>query len=134
MATATQKKLSDSEMQALFELAQDAGRAAARGTTPTPMVVQERVSPLNDSSAIRREWVVDDGPCGFAWVTIRPGTSRFARFLTRKGLARSAYGGGVQVSIRDYNQSLMRKSAHASAMARVLRENGIDAWDDSRMD
>lgn len=62
-------------------------------------------------------------PCGFAWVQVKPGNSKFANWLKRNGLARSAsYEGGVKIWIGDYGQSHQRKYTHARAMAQVLRE------------
>jgi len=113
-----------------------AGRAAGQGIRPTPMVVTEHANPFNDNSAVKNSWYVSEGACGFAWVTVRPGNSSFARWLVKNGHARAAYGGGVQIWISDYNQSVDRKYAHASAMAKVLREKtGIDTiYADSRLD
>jgi len=113
-----------------------AGRAAGNGIRPTPMVVTEHANPMDDNSRAERSWYVSEGACGFAWVTVRPGNSAFANWLKKNGYARPAYGGGVQIWISDYNQSVDRKEAHASAMAKVLREKlGIDSiYADSRLD
>lgn len=75
------------------------------------------------------------GACGFAWINVKPGTSRFARWLKQQGLARpdSCYG-GVCIWISDYNQSILHKEKHAAAMAEVLRSHGIKASAGSRLD
>lgn len=75
------------------------------------------------------------GACGFAWVNVKPGTSRFARWLKANKLARpDSHYGGVTIWISDYNQSIYCKELHAVAMARVLQEAGINAWAMSRDD
>ena len=121
-------------IESLFYQAQNAGNAAVAQTTVTPMIVSQQANPLNDSSETIKQWVVNDGVCGFASVIVKPANSKFAKFLVGNGLARKAYGGGVSMSIFDFNQSLTKKEAYAQGFAKVLRDNGINAWAESRMD
>ena len=74
--------------------------------------------------------------CGFAWVTIKPATSKFARALKAAGVAKTAYGGGLQVwnPGGSYTQSMDIKEEGAYAYAKVLQENGISAYAGSRAD
>jgi len=73
--------------------------------------------------------------CGFAWVNIKPATTKFARWLKEMDYAKhDSYAGGVTIWISEYNQSLDRKMAHANAMAKVLTENGFTAYANSRVD
>jgi len=75
------------------------------------------------------------GCCGFAWVNIKPGTSKFARFLKENGIARKdSYFGGVSVWVSVGGQSIDKKEAYAGAYADVLQANGIRAFAMSRMD
>ena len=60
--------------------------------------------------------------CGFAWVTVKPGNCTFANWLKKKGHARKAYGGGVQMWISGYGQSHDKKEAYARAFADKLKE------------
>ena len=114
------------DFRALYEKAEAAGRAAAEAAVPTPMVVSEHTG---------KSWYVGEGVCGFAWVKVRPGNSPFARWLRKTGKVRgAAYGGGVDIWISAYGQSMARKEAHARAMAKVLNEAGINGYADSRMD
>jgi hypothetical protein len=117
----------------LWEKAVAAGYAAGRGAEPEPMVVVGGV-PGEKPKA----YFVSEGVCGFAWVKVRPGNSKFANWLKKEGLASNAYGGGVSIWISDYNQSMDRKYAHASAMAEVLRAGlegeRVSVYADSRMD
>lgn len=107
--------------------AHSAGLAAGSSTTPQPMGV---CNPRTGQT-----WIVDDGACGFAWVTVRPATCAFARWAKKNRGATVAYGGGMQlVWVQEFNQSLARKEAYARAFADVLRANGIPAQSHSRMD
>jgi hypothetical protein len=134
------KAVRDARHAALFERAWAAGVAAAQAHTPVPMTVVEYANPLADilggdpGEVVRQYEPVADGACGFAWVTIHPGNSSFARWLTANNRARPHYRGGVQVWISDYNQSYERKSEHARAMAAALREEGVQAYSGGRLD
>lgn len=108
----------------LYARAHAAGQAAVEEITPTPMVVTDG----------HRQWHIADGMCGFAWITVRPGNSPFANWLKKNGHARPAYGGGVQIWVSDYNQSIERKYAYAQAFAEVLVKAGVKAYAGSRLD
>ena len=78
---------------------------------------------------------VMDGMCGFAWVNVKPGNSRFAKWLRDNGLARKdGYYGGVTVWVSQFGQSSTRKIAYAGAFAAVLREAGYNACARGRLD
>ena len=121
-------------LDAIFYSAHNAGNAAVTQTAVTPMIVSQQANPLNDNSETVKQWVVNDGVCGFASVIIKPANSKFAKFLVANQLARKHYAGGVSMSIRDFNQSLTKKEAYAYAFSKVLNDNGITAHVDSRMD
>lgn len=79
----------------------------------------------------------DCDACGFAWVNIKPGTSRFARELKKAEIARTdSYYGGVTVwnPSKAYVQSMNVLEAGACAYAAVLEKYGINARAMSRMD
>ena len=130
-ATATAK---EQVFQTLYNAAHAKGMEAGMGSNPTPMVVQQRANPLNDNSPVVQQYFVSEGACGFAWIVVKPGTSAFARWLTKKGYARKHYHGGVSIWVGEFNQSIDRKEAYAAAFAEVLRNGGITAYSDSRMD
>ncbi len=117
-------------------VAMNAGRLAGEDAIPTPMVVEQRANPLDDSSPVVKRYApVMDGMCGFAWVNIKPGTSAYARWLKKEGIARKdSYYGGVTIWIGEHGQSYERKSAHAAELARVLRTHGVNAINMSRLD
>jgi hypothetical protein len=60
----------------------------------------------------------------------------FVRFL--KGLDGSVghpgYPTGYDIWVGGFGQSMARKEAYAGAFAKVLKDNGIDAYMQSRMD
>lgn len=138
-------KLSTADMKALVARATEAAEVAFRAATPTPMMVYTPKNMMaslvggDDGGPDPNEPVyhVADGACGFAWVTIRPGTSRFARFLRREGIGKSDdYRGGTYVWApgSGMSQSYARKMAAARAYAEVLRAAGINAFADGRLD
>jgi len=128
-------KMSELEMSKLWSKAWAAGEEAVKGVVPDVMIVTQHKNMADDNSPVDKQWIVPDGPCGFAWVQIKPGNSRFANFLKKEDLARpDSYLGGVSIWVSAYNQSMQRKEAHARAMAEVFREAGINAWAMSRMD
>ncbi len=118
----------------IFEEARKAGLTAGEKATPAIMVVEQRANPLDDKSPVEKRWVVPEGPCGFAWVTVKPGNSAFARWLVKHDLASKSYYGGVDIWVYDFNQSVDRKSAYAYAFAETLRKHGIKAFASSRLD
>lgn len=123
------------DWQALHDRAAAAGHAAATGVTPPTMIVSEHTDMLDDASPIRKQWIVPEGPCGFAWVNIKPGNGPFANWLKKHGLARpDGYYGGVTIWVHEYGQSITRKESYAHAYARTLTEAGIRAIPMSRMD
>jgi hypothetical protein len=126
-----EKKLTHEQ---LFNLAHAAGMAAAERFDPTPMIVQQHAIPLNDRSPVVQQWVVNDGVCGFAWVVVKPGTCSFARWLAKEKGCKKAYHGGMSIWVHQFNQSMERKEQYAHAFAKVLRDHGVNAHPESRMD
>lgn len=140
-------KLSKAEMQELLDRAGAAGDAAFKAAIPTPMIVYTPANMMgslmggDDGGADPNEPVyqVNEGVCGTAWVNVKPGGSRFARWLIKEGRGRTdSYRGGVSLSLYTVcgdrmSQSLTRWEAAAQAVAEVLREAGIKAYAESWM-
>jgi hypothetical protein len=134
-------KMSKAAMKALLARAGEAGETAFRGAIPTPMIVYTPADMMgsltggDDGGADPNEPVyrVNEGVCGTAWVNIKPGGSRFARWLVKEGYGRSdSYRGGITLSLYAVcgdrgSQSLARWEAAAHAVASVLREASITA-------
>ena len=104
--------------EAAFAKAVAAGLAAGNRSEPVPMVVNEMAGMSN---VVKQSYYVSEGACGFAWVNVSPGNSPFANWLKKTGIARKSYYGGVDIWISDFGQSVDRKEACASAMAKVLQ-------------
>lgn len=138
-AGSAERKANHAKFEAAFAKAAAAGKAAGEAASPAAMVVTEHVNPLNDNSAVKRQWFVSEGACGFAWVNVSPGNHPFANWLKKKKLAHKAYGGGVDIWISDFNQSVERKAACAAKMAEVLKaelgpSNILRIYGTSRLD
>lgn len=134
-------KLSKDQFAEVYKEAHDAGVAAMNACRPRPMVVTEYANPLHgilpnqQPGEIKNQWFVADGVCGFAWISIHPGSSSFARWLVKHGRAHKSYGEtGVRIWVSEGNQSVKRKEAYAEAFAKVLQSYGITAYAGSRLD
>ncbi len=124
----------------LWAKAREAGRQALAQCTPRPMVVQE-VDLFDHPIPGSRPEFVADGVCGFAWVKVRPANSPFAKWLKTQPTTdeylqphKDDYQGGIVVWVTVGNQSMQKKEAYAEAMAKVLKEGGINAYADTRLD
>jgi hypothetical protein len=124
--------LMKSEYQAIWTTAYTAGMAAAAAITPQPIAAVQTDLYGNPIQGARVH-ILNDGACGFAWVSFA-GNTAFGRWAKSTGLARKAYGGGLQIWVHEFGQSMTRKEAFARAAAATLRECGIDAHSGSRMD
>ena len=122
------------QLDSIYKAACKAGFEAVKNANVVPMLVSQKANPLNDASETVQEWYVEDGVCGFASVIVKPANSKFANYCKRIQLGRKSYTGGYAIPIHDFNQSLQKKEAFAHAFSRVLNENGIDAYVESRMD
>lgn len=122
------------DFQLIYDVCHAAGMGAVAKLQVTPMCVVQRANPLDDRSQIIQAWTVPDGPCGFAWVVIRPANCAFAKWLVKNGHAKPHYAGGVSIWIGWFNQSIQRKEAYAQAFAHALTTYGIRAYAGSRMD
>jgi hypothetical protein len=108
---------------------------AGNNHNPTPMIVQQHANMADDNSPVVQSWNVPGGVCGFAWVNIKPATSKFCRWLKANNIVeRVSYHGGYNLWCSDFGQSMERKEQWAGAVAQVLRKYGITARSMSRMD
>jgi len=132
--TATITKTSPQYFEALYAQADAAGHLAAEASVPTPIVVGEETAPFNGViDYAKPTYYVSEGLCGFAWINFA-GNTAFGRWAKKTGKASKAYGGGLQVWVSGYGQSVTRKGAYAGAFAAILTEAGITAYAGSRLD
>lgn len=123
------------EMQEIYNEAHLAGITAGNNAKPIPMTVCS-ADPLTGIPIAVID-VVADGVCGFAWVSMKANTPENRKFLTwakKQNIMRKSCMGGFTLWVSDYNQSMQRKEAYASAFARVLNAHGIKCYAESRMD
>ena len=114
-----------------------AGFDAGQQATPETMIVTQHTNQLDDTSPVAQQWIVPEGPCGFAWVNVSPGNSSFARWLVKNGHAHKAHRGGVDIWIGAHGQSYERKRAHAGAMADEITRaeiKGVTVYASGRLD
>mgnify|MGYP001174502366 FL=1 len=119
----------------LLERAHLMGMDAGRDSTPTPMIVGSPSTPFgSDIDYSKKTYFVEGGACGFAGVVIKPARGKFVSYLKGLGMGHKHYYGGYYVPVREFGQSLERKEAYARAYAKVLSEEGMSCYVDSRMD
>lgn len=116
----------------LFARALAAGTKAGNEVIPAPMIVQG--ANLLDDKPHGKKYFVSEGVCGFAWVSF-PGNTAFGRWAKKEGFAAQFHPKGLCYWVGNFGQSMERKEACARAMAKVLREGGIERVQvGSRMD
>ena len=119
----------------LLERAHLMGMDAGRDASVTPMIVGSPSTPFgSDIDYSKKTYFVEGGACGFAGVVIKPARGKFVSYLKSLGIGNKHYYGGYYVSVREFGQSLARKEAYAEAYAKVLSEEGMRCYVDSRMD
>lgn len=109
----------------LIERAHYKGMQAGRECRPIPMAVCDSTGQMIEC--------VDDGACGFAWIVF-PGNTAFGRWAKKTGIARPNYPSGLCIWVREFGQSVDRKSAYAGAFAQTLKDAGINCYANSRLD
>lgn len=121
--------------KALYEKAHAAGLKASEEVVPTPMRVSQRANPFDDNSPEVQGWNVPEGVCGFGWVEVRPSRGGFASWCKKAGIGRQdSYSRCWRISSPLRTQSMARNEAYAQGFAGILKEAGIDAYGNSRMD
>lgn len=126
-------KKSKNDWKSIFEEADKAGKEAANKCIPVPMIVQERSNVLDDTSSIKKQYFVEGGVCGFASIRFKANTS-FAKWAIKNNIAKKSSMGGCYIWVSDYGQSMQLKESYSSAFAKILRDKGIEAYSESRMD
>ena len=105
----------------IWKAALEKGKEAGKACVPRPMIVGD-ADLQGNMLPTGKKYYVPQGVCGFAWVTVRPGTCSFARWMRKYTNARTAYYGGTQFWIRYGEQSYEIKMAYADAMAKSLKD------------
>jgi hypothetical protein len=126
-------KATDLKFADILRTALAAGAAAGAACIPVPMVVSQHANPLNDRSPVTKGYLGAEGACGFGWVSFA-GNTAFGRWAKKNGHARSDYPTGLRISSKLMTQSMYRNEAWATAVAETLRNAGIEASAQSRID
>ena len=128
----------DARFTEILRQAHDAGMEAGEECQPTPVVFY----PSGTDPRVTGERI-DEGLCGFAWVSLRPATSSFARWsrVNKESIGgtiglgvHKGYPTGLDFWVRHFDQSHARKTAYARAFAKVLRDHGFNAYPGDRLD
>jgi hypothetical protein len=119
--------------QQLWDQAVEAGMVAGNAAQPVPMTVRGSGILINGVPINNEVYHVAEGACGFAWVSF-PGNDAFGRWAKQHAGASKHYPSGLCHWVSQFNQSVARKEAYARAFAQVLRDAGVKAYADSRLD
>lgn len=99
---------------------------------------QASPNPMHVIDGNEKIWRVPEGLCGFAWIWIPNGRDPFVNWLKKNGKGRKNWSKGYDIwtseLCRDSSQSVERKEAAMEAAEKVLRDNGIIAYAQSRLD
>lgn len=128
------KALTKTQCKAIYREAYEAGLAAGNDADTPKFVVGEPTTPLGNDIDFSKKTYILDGLCGFAWVTVSPARGAFVNWLKANGIGSKGYYGGYEIWVREFGQSVDRKSAFAGAFAEVLGKYGITAYTGSRLD
>lgn len=103
-------------------------QAKAEAVTPEPMLIRNTMT--------GEVHTVPDGPCGFAWITVRPRNCKLAKFCEGElGWRNSSWHKRIELSVQAFGQSHTLKETFAQAFAEhmnTLGHSGV-GWD-SRFD
>ena len=126
-------KFSKTACKKIYNEAYAAGIKAGNEVGVPKFIVGDAIG-LSDQIDYSKKTYVLEGLCGFAWVNISPARGSFVTFLKSQGIGSKGYYGGYEIWVREFGQSVDRKSAFAGAFAQVLGKYGIEASAGSRLD
>jgi hypothetical protein len=127
------KKLGKRECARIYKEAYEAGLKAGKEVGVPKFIVGDAIG-LSDQIDFSKKTYVLEGLCGFAWINISPARGAFVTYCKSINAGHKGYYGGYEIWVREFGQSVDRKSAFAGAFAEVLRKYGINASAGSRLD
>jgi len=135
MAQVTEKKkaLTKNQCHNIYVEAYEAGLKAGKDADTPKFIVGDAIG-LSDEIDFSKKTYILDGLCGFAWVNISPARGAFVNYLKSREVGSKGYYGGYEIWVREFGQSVDRKTAFARAFADVLNKYGINASIGSRLD
>ena len=133
-AEVKKKALTKTQCKKIYAEAYEAGLAAGKDADTPKFVVGTPTTALGNDIDFKKKTYILDGLCGFAWVNISPARGAFVNWLKSQEIGSKGYYGGYEIWVREFGQSVDRKSAFAGAFAQVLGKYGIEASAGSRLD
>ena len=127
------KKLGKRECARIYKEAYAAGLKAGKEVGVPKFIVGDAIGLSNEIDYSKKTYVLE-GLCGFAWVNVSPARGAFVNYLKSINAGHKGYYGGYEIWVREFGQSVDRKSAFAGAFAKVLNSYGINASAGSRLD
>ncbi len=127
------KTLGKRECARIYKEAYAAGLQAGKEVGVPKFIVGDAIGLSNEIDYSKKTYVLE-GLCGFAWVNVSPARGAFVNYLKSIDAGHKGYYGGYEIWIREFGQSVDRKSAFAGAFAKVLNSYGINASAGSRLD
>ena len=127
------KTLGKRECARIYKEAYAAGLQAGKEVGVPKFIVGDAIGLSNEIDYSKKTYVLE-GLCGFAWVNVSPARGAFVNYLKSIDAGHKRYYGGYEIWIREFGQSVDRKSAFAGAFAKVLNSYGINASAGSRLD
>jgi len=117
--------------------AKEEAAKAYEASKPQPIAWQQ--SGLNEGFDWSKPYNIEpEGLCGYAWIWIPNGRHPFVNWMKKNGKGRKNWSKGYDIwtseLCQDTSQSVERKEAAMKAAVKVLRENGIEAYSESRLD
>jgi len=128
------KALTKNQCHNIYVEAYEAGLLAGKDADTPKFVVGSPTTLLGNDIDFNKKTYILDGLCGFAWVTISPARGAFVNYLKSREVGSKGYYGGYEIWVKEFGQSVDRKSAFAGAFAEVLNKYGITAYTGSRLD
>lgn len=127
------KALTKNQCHNIYVEAYEAGLNAGKDADTPKFIVGDAIG-LSDEIDFSKKTYILDGLCGFAWVNISPARGAFVNYLKSRQVGSKGYYGGYEIWVREFGQSVDRKTAFARAFADVLNKYGINASIGSRLD
>jgi hypothetical protein len=130
---AKKKALTKNQCHNIYVEAYEAGLNAGKDADTPKFIVGDAIG-LSDEIDFSKKTYILDGLCGFAWINISPARGAFVNYLKSRQVGSKGYYGGYEIWVREFGQSVDRKTAFARAFCDVLHKHGINASVGSRLD
>ena len=107
--------------KALYDLAHTEAKKSSENHIATPMFI-EGYPPILE------------GVCGFAWIVVKDARKGFAKWLKDNHIGSKYYRGGWEIFADCCDQSYEKAKRYAETFEKVLKQNGVECYFESRLD